>query len=215
MSNLQLYSDLPSCSNTLATWCEEVIHWKRPWCWERLRAGGEGVTGWDGWMASLTQWTWVWASSGRWRRTGKPGRLQSMGSQRVRHDLATEWQVLPKMAFIVSLFRWRFSQRPSIMLGVLVAKVSQSWLQTTSLPTICHHILPQPVSQPTPICHEGSLVPMPLHWKGFVFLTDLCLAALGLHCCMWAFSTCGVWASHRSGFLLLLRNIGCRECRLQ
>ena len=50
---------------TLATWCEELTHWKGPWCWERLRAGGEGSDrGWDGWMASLTQWTWVWASSG-------------------------------------------------------------------------------------------------------------------------------------------------------
>jgi len=44
-----------------ATWWEELTHWKRPWCWERLRAGGEGDDrGWDGWMASLTQWTWVW-----------------------------------------------------------------------------------------------------------------------------------------------------------
>ena len=51
-------------SNTLATWCEEMTHWKRPLCWERLKAGGEGDNrGWDGWMASPTQWTWVWASS--------------------------------------------------------------------------------------------------------------------------------------------------------
>ena len=54
-------------SNTLATWCEEVIHWKRLWCRERLKAVGEGGDrGWDGWMASLTQWTWVWASSRSW-----------------------------------------------------------------------------------------------------------------------------------------------------
>ena len=80
-------------SNTLATWCEELIHWKRPWCWERLRAGGEGDDrGWDGCMASLTQWTWVWASSGSWWRTGKSGELQSMGSQRVRHNWVTEQQ---------------------------------------------------------------------------------------------------------------------------
>ena len=47
-------------SNTLATWCEELTHWKRPWCWQRLRADGEGDDrGWDGWMASLTLWTWV------------------------------------------------------------------------------------------------------------------------------------------------------------
>ena len=50
---------------TLATWCEELIHWKRPWCWERLKVGGEGDDrGWDGWRASPTQETWVWVSSG-------------------------------------------------------------------------------------------------------------------------------------------------------
>ena len=53
-------------SNTLATWCEELTHWKRPWCWERLKAGEGDNWGWDGWMASLTQWTWVWASSRSW-----------------------------------------------------------------------------------------------------------------------------------------------------
>ena len=68
--------------NTLATWCEELTHWKRPWCWERLKVGGEGDDrGWDGWMESLTQWTWVWASSRSWWWTGKPGMLQSMGPQ--------------------------------------------------------------------------------------------------------------------------------------
>ena len=52
--------DQPWSSDTLATWCEEQTHWKRPWCWERLKAGGEGDNrGWDGWMASLTQWAWV------------------------------------------------------------------------------------------------------------------------------------------------------------
>ena len=64
---------------------------KRPWCWERLKAGGEGDDrGQDGWMTSLTQWTWVWASSVSWWWTEKPGLLQSMGSQRVRHDWVTE-----------------------------------------------------------------------------------------------------------------------------
>ena len=61
-------------SNTLATSCKEPISWKRPWCWERLKTGGEGDDrGWDGWMVSLTQWTWVWASSGTWWWTGRPG----------------------------------------------------------------------------------------------------------------------------------------------
>ena len=59
-------------AETLATWCEKLNHWKRPWCWERLKAGGEGDDrGWDGWMASLTERTRVWASSRRWWRTGK------------------------------------------------------------------------------------------------------------------------------------------------
>ena len=67
-------------TNNLATWCEELIQWKRPWCWERLRAGGEGDgRGWDGWMASPTQWTWVWVNFGSWWWTGRPGMLQSMG----------------------------------------------------------------------------------------------------------------------------------------
>ena len=78
-------------SSTLATWCEELTHWKRPWCWKRPKAGREGDDrGWDGWMASPTWWTWVWASSGSWWWTGRPGMLQSMGSRRVTHDWATE-----------------------------------------------------------------------------------------------------------------------------
>ena len=78
-------------SNTLATWCKELTPLKRPWCWERLKVGREGDDrGWDGWMASPTQWMWVWASSGSWWRTGKPDVRQSMGSQRVRHNWATE-----------------------------------------------------------------------------------------------------------------------------
>ena len=73
------------------SWCEEPIHYKGPWCWKRLNAGGERDNReWDGWMASPTQWTWVSASSGRWWRTWKPGVLQSMGSQRVGHNWVTE-----------------------------------------------------------------------------------------------------------------------------
>ena len=69
-------------SNTLATWYEELTHWTRPWHWERLKAGGEGGSrGWDGWIASLTQLTWVWAPSRSWWRIEKPGMLQSMELQ--------------------------------------------------------------------------------------------------------------------------------------
>ena len=78
-------------SHTLATWCEELTHLKRPWCWERWKAGGEGDDrGWDGWMASPTRWTWVWVGSGSWWWTGMPGMLQSMGLQRTGHDWPTE-----------------------------------------------------------------------------------------------------------------------------
>ena len=69
----------------------EKVYWKRPWCCEGLRAGGEGGNkGWDGWMASPTQWTWVCVNFGSWWGTCRPGVPQSMGSQRVGHDWATE-----------------------------------------------------------------------------------------------------------------------------
>ena len=71
-------------SNTLATWCEELTHWKRSWCWE------EKGTIEHGWMASPTRWTWVWVGSGSWWWTGKPGVLESMGSQRVGYDWVIE-----------------------------------------------------------------------------------------------------------------------------
>ena len=74
-------------SNTLATSCKELTHWKRLWCWDGLGAGGEGDDrGWEGWMASPTWRTWVWVNSGRWWWTGRPGVLWFMGSRRVRHD---------------------------------------------------------------------------------------------------------------------------------
>ena len=77
-------------SNTLATWYGELTHVRRSWCWERLRAGEGDNRWWDGWMASPTQWTWVWVDSGSWWWTGRSGVLQFVGSQRVRHNRATE-----------------------------------------------------------------------------------------------------------------------------
>ena len=69
---------------------------KRPWCWERLKEGGEGDNReWDGWMASPTPWTWVWVNSSSCWWTGKPGEMQSMESQRVGHDWATELILIP------------------------------------------------------------------------------------------------------------------------
>ena len=79
-------------SSTLSTGCEEPTHWKRPWCWERQMGGEGGNREWGGWVASLTQWTWVWANPGREWRTGKSGGLQSMGSQRAGLDWAPQQQ---------------------------------------------------------------------------------------------------------------------------
>ena len=80
-------------AEALILWPPDMKNWllRRPWCWERLKAGGEeDDRGWDGWIALPTWWTWVWANSRRWWWTGRPGVLQSMGSQRVRHDWVTE-----------------------------------------------------------------------------------------------------------------------------
>ena len=90
-------------SGTLATSFEELTHWKRLWRWEGLEAGGEGDDpGWDGWMASLTQWTRVWASSGRWWRTAWFAAVHgtTKSRTRLRHWTTTEtqgarWEVLP------------------------------------------------------------------------------------------------------------------------
>ena len=96
--------------NTLATWCKQLTHWKRPWCWERLKAGGEGdKREWDGWMASLTQWTWVRASSGSWWRIGKPGMLPSMDCKESDMTEQLNWTVtLAKInTFYVKPLRFR------------------------------------------------------------------------------------------------------------
>ena len=95
--------------NTLATSGEELTHWKRPWCWEGLGAGGEGGDrGWDGWMALPTRWAWVWVNSGSWWWTGRPGVLRFMGLQRVGHDWVTEliWTELRTSYQISVVVQW-------------------------------------------------------------------------------------------------------------
>ena len=77
--------------NTLATWCEELTHWKTPWCWERLKTRGEGNSrGWDGWTASPIQQMGTLGIYWRWWGTGRPGVLRFMGLQRVEHNWVTE-----------------------------------------------------------------------------------------------------------------------------
>ena len=120
-------------SNTVATWCEELTHLKRPWCWERLKAGGEGDDrGWDGWMASPTQWTWVWVSSGSWWWTGTPDVLQSRGC-RVGHNWATElnWT---DWRFGIHLWFLRF---PSVIFGLLFPSVSFSFCNCNIIVVQC------------------------------------------------------------------------------
>ena len=118
-------------ANILANWCKEMTHLKRPWCWERLRARGEGEDrGWDGWMASLTQLTWVWASCDRWWRTGKPGVLQSIGSQNVRHNLVNNNKETRHKRINPSVENCEGSE---MLLNVSAYKFQAGWQKTQTL----------------------------------------------------------------------------------
>ena len=82
-------TDAEAETNTLASWCKVLTHWKRPRSWERLKAGGEeDDRGWDGWLASLTWWTWVWSSSWSWLWTWKPMCCSPWGCKQLD---TTEW----------------------------------------------------------------------------------------------------------------------------
>ena len=123
----------------------------KTWYWERLKAGGEGDDrGWDGWMASPTWWTWVWVNSRSWWWTGKPGVLQSMGSQRVRHNLATElnctivWSFLPLSFFGIGmktdLFQscslcWVFQICWHIVCSTFTASAFRIWNSSAGIPS--------------------------------------------------------------------------------
>ena len=104
--------------NILATWFKELTHWKRTWCWERLKAGGEGDDrGWYACIALLTWWTSVWVGSKSWWWTGKPYLLQSMGSQRgIRHDWATELTDWSKMSIFLYSCEFSFPEVDFIVL---------------------------------------------------------------------------------------------------
>ena len=82
-------------SSILATSCEELTHWKRLWCWERLGAGGRGDNrGWDGWMASPTRWAWVWVNYGSWWWTGRSGVLRAIHGVAKSRTLLSDWTEL-------------------------------------------------------------------------------------------------------------------------
>ena len=96
-------------SGTLATSWEELTHWKGSW--EGLGAGGEGDNpGWDGWMASLTQWRWVWVNSGSRWWTGRPGMLRFMGSQRIGHS----WVIELNWTELIPLWGWYYYHSPNL-----------------------------------------------------------------------------------------------------
>ena len=168
-------------SNTLDT-----THLKRPWCWERLKAGGEGDDrGWDGWMASPTQWTRVWVNYRSWWSTGKPGVLKSMGSQRVGHNWATELNWTEVTVIVVqSLSRIRLFETPWTVLcqASLSFTISQSLLRFMSIqPEMLFgpsHLLPPSshfafsLSQHQGLSHEPALrMRWPKYWS-FISLSN-------------------------------------------
>ena len=104
---------------TVATWCEELIHWKRPGCWERLKARRKGDDrGWDGWMASPTRWMWVWVNSGSWWWTGRPDVLRSWGRKESDTTEQLNWSDT-----ILAMERW------SVYLDSKVVKKGIFWNQ--------------------------------------------------------------------------------------
>ena len=119
-------------AETPILWPPDTKNWhsKRPWCWERLKAGGEGDDrGCDGWMASPTQWTWVWVNCGSWWWTGRPGVLQSMGSQRVGHDWATE-------------LNWSDSRPDTLLQGGELLSATESWLLSNTWKWFVQRLIP-------------------------------------------------------------------------
>ena len=147
-------------SNTLATWCEELTYWKRPWCWERLRARGEGDDrGWDSWMASPTQWTWVWVNSRSWWWTGRPGMLWFTGLTEL---LSSVWLfVTPWIAARQASLSITKSQRPPKPMSI------ESVIPSNYL-ILCHLLLLLPSILPSirVFSNESALcIKWPKYWN--------------------------------------------------
>ena len=125
------------------TWREEPTHWKTSWCWQRLKAGGEGDDrGWDCWTASLTWWTWVWVNSGSWWSTGRPGMLQVMGLERVRHNWVTELNSTEWISKVELMIVWTFLKGKICYMKIGLNKEIMVWLQNCSfnsfhIPLLC------------------------------------------------------------------------------
>ena len=113
----------------ILTSCEELTHWKRLWWSEGLEAGGQGDDrGCNGWMASLTQWTWVWVNSGSWWWTGRPGVLRCMGLQRVGHDWAAElnWTELNSHYLVNKM------EVTVVDITTSIAKMTDNWVKKSN-----------------------------------------------------------------------------------
>ena len=130
--------ETPYLGGVYATSSEELTHWKRPWCWEGLGAGGKGDDrGWDGWMASPTRWTWVWVNSRSWWWTGRPGVLQFMGLQRVGHGWTTKlnWTELNMCHTLCSGYLEQAVSKPLLLLCVEV--LSSTFLTLLTIFLLC------------------------------------------------------------------------------
>jgi len=139
------------CPNLKYLQYEELTHLKSPWCWERLKVGGEGDDkGWDGWMVSPTQWTWIWVNSGSWWWTGRPGVLQSTRSQRAGHNWMTElnwttWECSHTLNSSLP-FSLKTPTHPSVSAQVALSLGRLSTV-VRSLRTPLHHVPSLSISQ--------------------------------------------------------------------
>ena len=133
-------------SNTLATWCKELTHLKRPWCWERLKVGEGDDRGWDGWMASLNQWTWIWVSSGSWWWTGRPGVLQSWGHKESDTSEQLNWSRNVYIFTVWNLCLIRVRSKKITESDIIWDRITLSWFNWS---------------------HQGKLVK--LFWELYIF----------------------------------------------
>ena len=168
-------------SNTLAAWWEELTHLKRPWCWERLRAGEGDDRGWDGWMTSPTWWTWVWVNSGSWWWTGRPGVLWFMGSKRVRHNWENELNWTEHL-FIIFLASGVFyiSAYFQFLFCMTFFKVHGSKCKLQKLCTLecpCYWLMPLVLMAWTQKC--------PCDWNGWSFFGMECFPSDTAHLDTW------------------------------
>ena len=156
--------------NTLATWCKELTRLKRPWRWERLRAGGYGDDRrWDGWMASPTRWTWVLVSSGSWWWTGMPCVLWFMESQRVGHDCVTalNWIIkeIPVCAEYLAFVLWN-----PVYASLCHRRLNFKDYQQASMPLVIGCVLPM---DSITGCQRNTMCPKVIWLQNSLFKHDL------------------------------------------